>query len=76
MHTDFGTLLDKSLLALNLVFGAILFEHLNMLVAGLGMLSTLVVNLPKVISSVLWIRDLRRNKWKLPKQPHEDTATK
>lgn len=53
---------------LNLIVGMINGDILNLIVAAIGLITLVVTNIYKIVISIISLRELRRNKWKLPEK--------
>lgn len=60
------------LTALNIVLGIINMDTLNIVVAVLGIISMLLANAYKIVVAVIQLRNLVRNKWRLPSASRQD----
>lgn len=66
MHEATDTI-DRVLLTANLILGFILIEHINIVVAIIGLISTVFAQLPRVVKTIIWLRDVKRSGWKIQK---------
>ena len=54
--------------AVNLVVGLVTMNTLNLIVAVVGLVAMLLANAYKIVVAFIQLRDLWRNKWRLPKR--------
>lgn len=55
----------------NLILGVMTLDTLNVVVAFSGIFVTLMANVHRIVYSVLWIVEVKRNGWKLQKGEQE-----
>jgi len=74
-HHSYATYGTYTVTGLNLILGLMTHEILNLVVAGVGIVTLVITNVYKITVAVIQIRDLRKNGWKLPeKTPPVDEA--
>lgn len=58
----------------NLILGVSLMDAFNLVAAGLGTIVTIIANVDRIVISILRVRDIRRNGWRLPGRTPEPVA--
>ena len=70
MHALLSTA-NYAFLGANVVLGAITLSEVNIVIAAIGGIVTILANADKVAYSIARVIELRRNKWRIPNSDNE-----